>query len=67
MAKKNSSEAFYALDDQLDKAVFSVLLEMMKEKVEKREVENLVAVFFYEITKGVSRDRFIFILSLLVF
>jgi hypothetical protein len=27
MAKKHSSEAFYALDDPLEAAVFSVLLE----------------------------------------
>lgn len=31
MAKKHSSEAFYALDDPLEVAVFSVLVEMMKE------------------------------------
>ena len=31
MAKKHSSEAFYALDDPLETAVFSVLVEMMKE------------------------------------
>ena len=31
MAKKHSSEAFYAFDDPLEAAVFSVLLEMMKE------------------------------------
>jgi hypothetical protein len=30
MAKKHSSEAFYALDDPLEAAVFSVLLEMLK-------------------------------------
>lgn len=32
MAKKHSSEAFYALDDPLEAAVFSVLVEMMKER-----------------------------------
>ena len=31
MAKKHSSEAFYALDDPLEAAVFSVLVEMVKE------------------------------------
>jgi hypothetical protein len=31
MAKKHSSEAFYALDDPLEAAMFSVLVEMMKE------------------------------------
>ncbi len=30
MAKKHSSEAFYALDDPLEAAVFSVLVEVMK-------------------------------------
>ncbi len=32
MAKRHSSEAFYALDDPLEAAVFSVLVEMMKEQ-----------------------------------
>lgn len=31
MAKKHSSEAFYALDDPLEVAVFSVLVELLKE------------------------------------
>lgn len=31
MAKMHSSEAFYALDDQLEAAIFSVLVELMKE------------------------------------
>jgi hypothetical protein len=31
MAKKHSSEAFYALDDPLEAAVFSMLIEMLKE------------------------------------
>jgi len=31
MAKKHSSEAFYAMDDPLEAAVFSVLVEMIKE------------------------------------
>ena len=31
IAKKHSSEAFYALDDPLEAAVFSVLLELVKE------------------------------------
>ena len=30
MAKKHSSEAFYALDDPLEAAVFSLLLELVK-------------------------------------
>ena len=31
MAKKHSSEAFYAMDDPLEASVFSVLVEMMRE------------------------------------
>jgi hypothetical protein len=38
MAKKHSSEAFYALDDPLEAAVFSVLVEMKKE-LERRQEE----------------------------
>jgi len=37
MVKKHSSEAFYALDDPLEAAVFSVVVEMMKEQY---KVEN---------------------------
>jgi hypothetical protein len=37
MAKKHSSEAFYALDDPLEAAVFSVLVEMMKEQDVRKE------------------------------
>jgi len=32
MAKKHSSEAFYALDDPLEAAVFSVLIELLKDR-----------------------------------
>jgi len=32
MAKIHSSEAFYALDDPLEAAVFSVLIELLKER-----------------------------------
>jgi dihydroxyacetone kinase-like predicted kinase len=39
MAKKHSSEAFYALDDPLEAAVFSVLLEVLKE-MDKADCEN---------------------------
>ena len=31
MAKKHSSEVFYALDDLLEAAMFSVLVELVKE------------------------------------
>jgi len=34
MAKMHSSEAFYAFDDPLEAAVFSVLVEIMKEMAE---------------------------------
>jgi hypothetical protein len=34
MARKHSSEAFYALDDPLEAAVFSVLLELVRELAE---------------------------------
>ncbi len=37
MAKKHSSEAFYALDDPLEAAVFSVLVELIKELAEVEE------------------------------
>ena len=40
MAKKHSSEAFYAFDDPLEAAVFSVLVEMMKEIKELEERKN---------------------------
>lgn len=40
MAKKHSSEAFYAFDDPLEAAVFSVLVEMMKEIKELEEKKN---------------------------
>ena len=39
MAKKHSSEAFYALDDPLEAAVFSVLVEIVKE-MDKSDHEN---------------------------
>ena len=32
MAKKHSSEAFYALDDPLEAAVFSALIELLKKQ-----------------------------------
>jgi hypothetical protein len=36
MAKRHSSEAFYALDDPLEAAIFSVLVEIMKGKNKER-------------------------------
>jgi hypothetical protein len=45
MVKMHSSEAFYALDDPLEAAIFSVLIELLKEKdrkpVEKKEDVDL--------------------------
>ena len=35
MAKKHSSEAFYALDDPLEAAIFSALVEIIKQLEEK--------------------------------
>jgi len=37
MAKKHSSEAFYALDDPLEAAVFSALIELLKKSEEQSE------------------------------
>jgi len=37
MARMHSSEAFYALDDPLEAAVFSVLVELLKERERKPE------------------------------
>ena len=37
MAKKHSSEAFYALDDPLEAAVFSVLVELLRVLEKRRE------------------------------
>ncbi len=37
MAKKYSSEAFYALDDPLEAAVFSALIELLKKVEEQSE------------------------------
>jgi hypothetical protein len=39
MAKKHCSEAFYAFDDPLEAAVFSVLVELIKELDKIREKE----------------------------
>jgi hypothetical protein len=41
MAKKHSSEEFYALDDPLEAAVFSVLLELVK-KMDKAHREKKI-------------------------
>jgi hypothetical protein len=35
MAKKHSSESFYAFDDPLEAAVFSTLIELLKEQEQK--------------------------------
>ena len=39
MARKHSSEAFYALDDPLEAAVFSVLVELIKDLDKTNEDE----------------------------
>ncbi len=40
MARKHSSEAFYALDDPLEAAVFSVLVEMMKRRAKEESTSK---------------------------
>ena len=35
MAKRHSSEAFYAFDDPLEAALYSVLIELLKEQERK--------------------------------
>ncbi len=40
MAKKHSSEAFYALDDPLEAAVFSALIELLKKQEGQSEVRE---------------------------
>ena len=37
MARRHSSEAFYALDDPLEATVFSVLVELMKNLADQKE------------------------------
>lgn len=41
MANMHSSEAFYAFDDPLDAAVFSVLVELMRELAEAENQQGL--------------------------
>jgi hypothetical protein len=38
MAKKHTSEAFYALEDPLEAAVFSALVELLRELEKKRKL-----------------------------
>jgi hypothetical protein len=45
MAKKHSSEAFYALDDPLEAAIFSVLVELMKDIEDRRKSRQLEDIF----------------------
>ena len=40
MAKKHSSEAFYALDDPLEAAVFSALIELLKKQEGQAEAKR---------------------------
>ncbi|MDD1653110.1 MAG: hypothetical protein LUQ64_01050 [Methanomicrobiales archaeon] len=37
MAKRHASEGFYAFDDPLEAALFSVLVELLKERDRERE------------------------------
>ena len=43
MAKKHSSEAFYAMDDPLEAAVFSVLIEILKDTGNQEESSDKLA------------------------
>jgi hypothetical protein len=49
IAKKHSSEAFYALDDSFETAVYSVLLELVKEmyKADCKNYENWVKIALF--------------------
>ena len=40
MARKHSSESFYALDDPLEAAVFSALLEILKETDKAKQISD---------------------------
>ena len=40
MARKHSSEAFYALDDPLEAAVFSALVELLKETDKSKQISD---------------------------
>jgi hypothetical protein len=44
MAKKHSSEAFYALDDPLEAAIFSVLIELLREREDSSTPVNSTIV-----------------------
>jgi hypothetical protein len=44
MAKKHSSEAFYALDDPLEAAIFSVLIELLSEREDSSTSVNSTIV-----------------------
>ena len=39
MVKMHSSEAFYALDDPLEAAIFSVLIELLRDRDKERNVD----------------------------
>ncbi len=40
LAKKHASEAFYGCDDPLEAAVFSVLVELIKEQAKREQTEQ---------------------------
>ena len=40
MVRKHSSEAFYALDDPLEAAVFSALVELLKEADKSKQISD---------------------------
>ena len=60
MAKKHSSEAFYAMDDPLEAAVFSVLVEMKKAALVRIDCVRLKAdpdgILKWMLTPAVAGD-----------
>jgi len=40
LAKRHASEAFYGCDDPLEAAVFSVLVELIKEQAKREQTEE---------------------------
>ena len=56
MAKRHSSEVFYAFDDPLEAAVFSVLIEVMKE-VDRMRCVNDPGLLGWQQSSAVGEER----------
>ena len=54
MAKEHSSEAFYALDDPLEAALFSVLIELLKERDDAQAGKKRQPAKGYEMGKDLE-------------